>query len=332
MKALLHRNLVLFVVEVCCAAVLCFGLVEPVHAASSSQTTVLSGPTKRWAQFELSQAESMGDLQTGKPVTLSIVLGGMTVGVNPVVATCESTVFQSHTVTLEPDAESMVFKGTVTLEPILMSRTSVPHKAARVQITFSRSRQDRLEPFMRRVVYVTMGLFDPAKENGELSPVRPEESQSEDVVLDEVQPAVDPVSTGAVAEEDLVPFASPGEGKAYWQQVSHLISQSWARQTRGIRRAPSSETVKVRFKMFPNGRAQLIEIEKGSGARAIDEAGIYAVVNAQPFLPFPSELGEDAVDVHVRMRIGSRGRSREVQSIGSRSTSKPDSLSQSSKK
>jgi TonB family protein len=177
-----------------------------------------------------------------------------------------------------------------------------------------------------------MGLFDPAKENGELPSVRPEESQSEDVVLDEVQPAVDPVSIDAVAEEDLVPFASPGEGKAYWQQVSHLISRSWARQTRGIRRAPSSETVKVRFKMFPNGRAQLIEIEKGSGAREIDEAGIYAVVNAQPFLPFPSELGEDAVDVHVRMRVGSRARSREVQSIGSRSTSKPDSLSQSSKK
>ena len=46
--------------------------------------------------------------------------------------------------------------------------------------------------------------------------------------------------------------------------------------------------------MFPNGRAQLIEIEKGSGVREIDEAGIYAVVNAQPFLPFPSELGEDS--------------------------------------
>src|SRR4029077_3620949 len=124
---------------------------------------------------------------------------------------------------------------------------------------------------------------------------------------------------------DLIPFASPGEGKAYWQQVSHLISRSWARQIRGIRRAPSSETVRVRFKMFPNGRAQLIEIEKGSGARENDEAGIYAVVNAQPFLPFPSELGEDAVDVHIRMRTGSRARSRVVESVGSPSNSKSDS-------
>lgn len=326
MKTLRHRDLVRLVVGVCCAAVWCLGLADPARAASSP------GPTKRWAQFELSQAESMGDPQTGKSVTLTIVLGGVPMGMTPVVATCESIVFQAQTVTLEPDAESMVLKGQVTLEPILMSRTSVPPRAARVQVTFARSRQDILEPFMRRIVYVTIDSLEPVKETSELPSVRPDESQSEDVILDEVQPAVDPVSTGALAEEDLVPFPSPGEGTAYWQQVSHLISRSWARQVRGIRRAPSSETVKVRFKMFPNGRAQLIEIEKGSGAREIDEAGIYAVINAQPFLPFPSELGEGAVDVHVRMRTGSRGRSREVQSIGSRSTSKPDVSGQPSKR
>jgi TonB family protein len=283
-------------------------------------------------QFELNQADSMGDPQTGKPVTLTIFLGGVTTGNTPVVATCESIVFQSQTVTLEPDTESMALKGTITLEPIPMSRTSVPHKAARVQVTFARPRQDKLERFMRRIVYVTMDRSEPADENSELSPVRPEESQSEDVVLDEAKPAVAPVEVGDVAEEDLVPFASPGEGMAYWQHVSHLISRSWARQVRGIRRTASSETVKVRFKMFPNGRAQLIEIEKGSGAREIDEAGIYAVVNAQPFLPFPTELGDDVVDVHVRMRIGSRTKSREVQSVGSPSNSKPDSSGQPSKK
>jgi len=316
----------------CCVALFCPGLIAPAHSASSPQTASSSGLTKRWAQFELNQAESMGDPQTGKPVTLTIFLGGVTAGMTPVVATCESIAFQAQTVTLEPHAESMTLKGTVTLEPIVMSRTSVPPRAVRVQVTFARSRQDKLERFMRRVVYVTMDRLESANESSELPPVHPEESQGEDVILDEVQPAVEPVSTGALAEEDLVPFASPGEGKAYWQHVSHLISRSWARQIRGIRHAPSSETVKVLFKMFPNGRAQLIEIEKGSGAREIDEAGIYAVVNAQPFLPFPSELGEDPVDVHVRMRTGSRGRSREVQSVGNPSHSKPDAPDQSSKR
>ncbi len=331
MKDLHHRGLALSA-WMYCVVLVCPGLIAPAHSASAPQTASSSGPTKRWAQFELSQAESIGDPQTGKPVTLTILLGGVTAGMTPVVTTCESIAFQAQTITLEPDAESMALKGTVTLEPILLSRTSVPPRAARVQVTFARSRQDRLEPFMRRIVYVTMDRLEAVKENSELPPVRSEESQSEDVILDEVKLAVEPVSTGAVAEEDLVPFASPGEGKAYWQQVSHLISRSWARQIRGIRRAPSSETVKVRFKMFPNGRAQLIEIEKGSGAREIDEAGIYAVINAQPFLPFPSELEEGVVDVHVRMRTGSRGRSREVQSVGSRSTSKPDASGQPSKR
>lgn len=331
MKTRHHQGFALLV-GMCCVTLFCPGLIAPAHSASSPQTAPASGPTKRWAQFELSQAESMGDPQTGKPVTLTIVLGGMPAGLTSIVATCESIAFQAQTVTLESDADSMVLKGTVTLEPILMSRTSVPPRAARIQVTFARSRQDTLEPFMRRIVYVTMDRSEPANERSELPPVLPEESQGEDIILDEVQPAVEPVSTGAVAEEDLVPFASPGEGKAYWQQVSHLISRSWARQVRGIRRAPSSETVKVRFKLFPSGRAQLIEIEKGSGTREIDEAGIYAVVNAQPFLPFPSELREDAVDVHVRMRTGSRGRSREVQAVGSQSHRKPDASVQPSKR
>ena len=331
MKALHHRSLVI-VAGICCVAFLTSGSPSLAHSASSPPTAPSSGPTKRWAQFELSQAESMGDPKTGKPVTLTIVLGGVTPGMTPVVAICESMAFHAQTVTLEPDAESMGLKGTVTLEPIPMSRTSVPPRAVRIQVTFARSRQDKLERLMRRVVYVTMDRSEPVNETSELPPVRPEESQGEDVILDEVQPAVEPASTSALAEEDLVPFASPGEGKAYWQHVSQLISKSWARQIRGIRHAASSETVKVRFKMFPNGRAQLIEIEKGSGAREIDEAGIYAVVHAQPFLPFPSELGEDAVDVHIRMRTGSRVRSREVQAVGNPSADKPDVSGQPSKK
>jgi hypothetical protein len=330
-KTLHHQGYVQFV-AICCVAFFYASLLTPAHSASSPQTAPSAGFTKRWVQFEVGQAESMGDPQTDKPVALTIFLGGVTPGTTPVVAICESIVFEAQSVTLEPDAESIALKGTVTLEPILMSRTSVPPRAARVQVTFARSRQDTLEPFMRRIVYVTMDHSAPVKEKSELPSVRSEESQREDVILDEAKPAVEPVSTDAVAEEDLVPFAPRGEGEAYWEQVSHLISRSWTRQISGIRRSPNGKTVKVHFKMFHNGRAQLIEIEKGSGAREIDEAGIYAVINAQPFLPFPSELEEDAVDVHVRMRTGSRGRSREMQAVGSRSTSKPNAASQSSKK
>ncbi|THJ09349.1 MAG: TonB C-terminal domain-containing protein [Nitrospira sp. CG24C] len=322
MKALYHQGLRLLA-GMCCVALFCFGLLAPVLASSSPQTASSPSLAKRWVEFELSQAELMRDPQTGKPVTLTIILGGEKADMTSVVATCESTVFQTKTVTLEPDAASMALKGTVTLEPILMSRTSVPLRVARVQVTFfSQSRQDKPERFMRQVVYVTMDRLEPANEASELPPVRPEKPLSEDIILDETKPAVEPVSTDALAEENLVPVAPLGEGKAYWQQVSHLISQSWARQIRGIRREPSGEAVKVRFKLFPNGRAQLIRIEKGSGARELDEAGIYAIVNAQPFPPVPSELGEDVVDVHIRMRTGDRKRSLDAQSSGSLSIGK----------
>jgi len=65
---------------------------------------------------------------------------------------------------------------------------------------------------------------------------------------------------------------------------------------------------------------------------SLDEAEIYGVINAQPFLPLPSELEEDAVDVHVRMRTGSHGRSREVQAVGNQSHRKPEASVQPSKK
>ena len=331
MMSLRHRY-VLLLGGALCVALACPGPILPAQAQSSPQRASPSSPAKRWVQFELSDAESMGDPQTGKPVTLTIFLRGVTSSTAPVVAICESIAFRGQTVTLEPDAESIALKGTVTLEPILMSRTTVPPRAARVQVTFARSRQEKLERFMQRVVYLTMDRSEPVNENLESPPDHQEESQSDIVILQEVQSDLEPVATGTLAEEDLVPFPSLGEGEAYWQYVSRLISRSWARQVRGVRHRPTSETVKVHFKLFPNGRAQLIEIEKGSGVREIDEAGIYAVVNAQPFLPFSGELGEDAVDVHLRMRTGSRGHSRDVQSVGIRSTGKSHPSDQSLKK
>ena len=279
----------------------------------------------RWARFELHQQDSDGDLQTGKPLTLLITLGGVTEGATPIVALCESILFEPQIITLEPDAETSTMKAEVTLDPMPTSRTSVHQKAARIQITFARSRPEKLERLMKRIVYVTLEHQEPVSDSSEPPTVRPEEpSAGELVIIDEPQPGGTPMAAGALVEEDLMPLADPARGKAYWQQVSLLVSRSWARQVRGVRRGPSSETVRVRFKLYPNGRAQLIEIEKGSGVREIDEAGIYAVVNAQPFPPVPGDVGDEPVDVHVRMRTGARAKTRDVQSVGNTSNGKPE--------
>jgi len=303
--------------------VVCLSAFELIAFPAAPSSAPPPSPAKRWVQFDLDQEESAADILSGKPITLTMTLGGVAQGSTPIVAICESVHFQPQTITLEPDTVPMVLKGTVTLEPIPPSRTSVPHKVARIQVTFARFRQDKLERIMRRIVYVTLDPQEPSGDSSDLPAARPDESRNEDVVIDEVQPDVEPVSIGKMAEEDLMPFPSPGEGTAYWKQISYLVSRSWSRHVRGIRHTPGGETVKVRFKLYPNGRAQLVEIEKGSGAREIDEAGIHTVVSAQPFPPFPPELGEDAVDVHVRMRTGLRAKKREVQSVTS-PTTKPD--------
>ena len=304
--------------------VVCLWAFEPVtFPAASPSSTPPSSPTKRWAQFDLDQEESAADILSGKPITLTVTLGGVSPGSTPIVAICESVHFQTQTLTLEPDTVSMVSKGTVTLEPIPPSRTSVPPKVARIQVTFARSRQDKLERFMRRIVYVTLDPQEQVGDSSDPPPLRSDDSRNDDVVIDGVQPDVEPVSTSTMAEEDLLPLPSPDEGTGYWKQISYLISRSWSRQVRGIRHTPGGETVKVRFKLYSNGRAQLVEIEKGSGAREIDEAGIHTIVNAQPFPPFPTELGEDAVDVHVRMRTGLRPKKRDVQSVTNSTAAKP---------
>lgn len=312
MTALTHRILVLFgaVFYVTLSSWIAADAVFPATSSSSA-----SRPAKRWAQLDFSQHDSGGDVLAGKAVTLTVTLGGVTQGAHPIVAVYECPLFESQLVTLEPDPESSTLKGTVTLEPVPSGKISVHPKAARIQITFARSRKDKLERFMKRIFYLTLDQQEPTSDFGESPPSNPDEVANGNLIVEEVQPDVEPVSSGELAEEDLMPLAEPGQGQAYWKHVSFLVSRSWAKHVRGVRRGPSGETVRVHFRLYPNGRAQMIEIEKGAGSHEINVAGIYAIVDAQPFPAFPAELGDEAVDVHVRMRTGARLRRRAVQSI-----------------
>lgn len=288
--------------------------IEAAPSSGGSQTTM---PGKRWVTFDLTSVDASGELQAGKPVELSVAIGGVALGNAPLVAICESIHFERQIVTLEQEAGSLIMRGTATLEPIPQGKLSVMPKVARVQVTFARLQKEKLERVMTRIVYVTLGKQDGPGEAADAPPTaaREELNGAESSEADEVQPDVEPVSSGRMVEEDLLPLPTPGQGRAYWQQISLLVSRSWSRTARRVRHAPSSETVRVRFRLYPSGRAQLIEIEKGSGAREIDEAGIFAVVHAQPFPPFPDDVGTEPVDVHVRMRTGPKVGSQDTRSV-----------------
>lgn len=305
-------------------------LVQAASSPSASQTA-FSG--KRWVTFDFASPDASGEIQASKPLQLSIALGGVAQGHVPLVAICESIHFQRQIVALEPDPQSMVMKATATLDPIPQGKLSVSPKVARIQVTFARSQKEKkLERVMTRIVYVTLGKQEPESDTNELPLPSREELGSGDASQDEVQPDAAPIASEIVAEEDLLPLPTPGQGQAYWQQVSSLVSRSWSRAARRVRHSPSSETVRVRFRLYPSGRAQLIEIEKGSGAREIDEAGIHAVVHAQPFPPFPDDLGSEPVDVHVRMRTGVKVRLQETRSVANPQLPSPRSGTAAPKK
>lgn len=307
-------------------ALLCQGTFQPIiEAASSPGTARTALPGKRWVMFDFPNPDASGDIQVGKPLELSISLGGVSQGHTPLVAICESIHFQRQIVTMEPDPVSMLLKATVTLEPIPHGKLSVSPNVARVQVTFARSQNEKLERVMRRIVYVTLGKLEPGSDSSETPLPSGEQPGGAETNQDEVQPDVTPIAADLMVEEDLMPLPVPGQGQAYWQQVSYLVSRSWSRTARRVRHSPSSETVRVRFRLYPSGRAQLIQIEKGSGAREIDEAGIFAVVHAQPFPPFPADISSEPVDVHVRMRTGAK-----VGSQGPRPVANPQGATQNS--
>jgi hypothetical protein len=75
MRTRLCRSVACFMALVC---VTLWVTVPPLFSAAPA-----SGPGPRWARFELHQQDSDGDLQTGKPLTLLITLGGVPAGPLP---------------------------------------------------------------------------------------------------------------------------------------------------------------------------------------------------------------------------------------------------------
>jgi TonB family protein len=279
------------------------------HAASPSNAARPVSPGNRSVAFDFAGLDASGDIRVGDPLKLSLTLYGAVQSHTPLVAICESIHFERQIVTMEPDSSSMEMHATAILEPIAPGKLSVSPKVARIQVTFARAQTDKkLERVMKRIVYVTLGTPAPQINPTDLPPPRLYELGEEDAGDSDILPDATPIADNSLAEENLLPLPAPGSGPgpAYWQHVSALLSQSWSRTAHQVRHAPSSEAVHVRFRMYPNGRAQLIQIEKGSGSREINEAGVFAVVHAQPFPPFPENVGSEPVDVHVRMRTGAR--------------------------
>lgn len=294
------------VVSSCLALAVFFAAGFPWPASAATQTS--SPRLKRWMQFELMESEESGVVRVDKDLVLSVTVGGIPTTTDSILAIIESAAFQGQTLSLSQDSTPTTYQGTAILEPKQVSKslTTVHPKATRIRVTLARAKATGLEEFMKRDVYITLGEAaggDGEDENDSPRLVMPEPAEP-DAGASAKPPETGLAANITIAEEDLLPLPGPAEAEAYWKQVSGLISRNWSRQVRQIRRAPSGETVRIRFKLYSSGVAQLIQVEKSSGARDINEAGIQSIIHAHPFPPLPADMNGELVDVHVRMRTG----------------------------
>ena len=274
-------------------------------AGSASAATPASEQTpKRSVHFELENTEGNGALPVGKSLALSVQLTGVPVGDDPVVAIFEGASFARRLVPLTPDPDAGSLRASVTLEPYPLGRTSVQPKYLRIHVVFARLREMKIDRFLTRTLYVTIGQPQAALEPVSLPPRDRTDNGDMGLPPDEAQPDVTPVLDEGITEEDLLPLPVPGQAQDYWREVTRLISGSWGQGIGQRWQARLKQALGVRFRLHANGEAQLIQVERSSGTRELDEAGMRAIVNAHPFPPFPEDLDHSSIEVHVRMRAG----------------------------
>ena len=274
-------------------------------AGSASAATPTSEQTqKRSVHFDLENTDGNGALPVGKSLALSVQLAGVPVGDDPVVAIFEGGSFARRLVPLTPDPDSDSLRASVTLEPYPLGRTSVQPKYLRIHVVFARLREMKIVRFLTRTLYVTIGQAHDGPEPNSLPPRDRTDNGNIGLPPDEAQADVAPVLDEGITEEDLLPLPVPGQAQDYWREVTRLISGSWGQGIGRRGQARLKQALRVRFRLHANGEAQLIQVERSSGARELDEAGMRAIVNAHPFPPFPEDLDHSSIEVHVRMRAG----------------------------
>jgi TonB family protein len=278
-------------------------------AALCGMLAVMAGPgfvsgttpqlTPRDVHIEVPADSLFGSLPVNRSLTVSIHVPEPTIlRGDTLVAVFETPSSAPYVVPLEIDRSRHHYSATVDLGR-LSGTMGTPPKATALQVLIGHRQGLHVEPLVRRTVVVTLAIpgyadhrsaradFANHMANGS-GPLR---HQSADLAL----------LDGRVDEEELVGTAGLPQQEGYWKMLQGLIHKGMpdgaaTRRGREIGRMPG-----IGFRLYANGEAQLIEVERSSGDVELDQAAVLAVVNAHPFPPFPPGTSDTHVDVHVEI-------------------------------
>lgn len=257
-------------------------------------------------RFDIQDQKVTGVLPIGQTLTLSVRLSGRSVSERDVVAIFESPGFPMRLVPLSPDPSRAALSALVTFEPLPMDSSSPPPKALRIDVTFATTPGMHLHRFQRRTLYLTLGTpaLPGPPQSGQGSAIVPRPDRG--ITGDMVRANTKPIEEGKILEEDLLAAPPVVRGNSYWEDMDSRIRRSWTQRLTHQGRVQAHKSPTVHFRIYPNGEAQLVQVERSSGDFWVDLAALESVVEAHPFPPFPSDLSDPHLDVHVELLLPTR--------------------------
>jgi TonB family protein len=258
-------------------------------------------------RIDILRTQLFGSLPTNRGLTMVVQVHGQAADSGEqLVAMFESPAFAQQISPLVPDSEGRTLTTTVAFGPISPS-IGTPPKAAPVHIAIARQRGSHFEERARRTIFVTVAVPGYVGHGSRQPVVSIDEMAFEIADSPQFQePASEALPAGRLEEKDLAENSRQNQADGYWRMLNGMIHRQIDRDAPSRPATPARRMPIVHFRLYTNGEAQLIEIERSSGDLELDQSAILAVVNAHPFPPLPAGSLESHVDVHVNMPVPSR--------------------------
>ncbi len=254
--------------------------------------------------FDLSSSSENGLLDPEKVFEFSVRLKGLkSRREGELVAIFESLAYPHRLVTFTPDEVSEDLIASTRFGPRPTS-AAADGQPIRLEIVVARLKGLRLETVFSHVVYLTTvpAPSAPSEAAAASSPGTAllkallEQAPETDRDGQPVQPLLLPED---IREEHLGEAPPTVSGPVYWKQIGETVTRRWQQELSRLGKKRVLRDLRVKFQLYPGGFAQLIQIERSSGDPFADEVALRSVLSLHPFPPFPSDIHEPSMDVHV---------------------------------
>ncbi len=220
------------------------------------------------------------------------------------VAVFESLAYPHRLVGLVPDEASGELVATTRFEsrPIAAGAG----QPLRMEVVVARLQGMRLETVFSRAAYLTT-VPAPSAPSDAAAAAAPSPGTALLEALLQEAPETDrggrPVEPILLPDQIVVEELGGGSravpGPVYWKNVSDSVARHWQQRRAQLRKDRAARSLRVQFRLYPQGFAQLVQVERSSGDTIVDEAGLHTVLSLNPFPPFPPDIREPSVDVHL---------------------------------